>query len=183
MSEIPANRAPFRTLWASVAAGGLVYDADEALALGSPLAEQTAAAGGKRLGTLEERSVPDRRELRTRREALGAETIRFMAPTIRCLHTLQGVRAPAETTQIDPNSVRRHVESKPKDALPLVEKRLATRALGFMCGCVPRSPGEELGGAGNVSLAQKRSINSPPSESRGKGGVKGWRTRSGPRSS
>ena len=160
MSEILVNRAPFRILRASV------------------------AAGGKRPGTLEQRSALDRRELRTRREVPGAETIHFMAPTIRCLHTLQGVRALAETAQIDPNSVRRYVESKPKDALPLVEKRLATRALDSMCGCVPRSLGEDLGGASNVSLLQKRSINSPPSESRGKGGVvKGWRACGGPRSS
>jgi hypothetical protein len=155
VSEILMNRVPFRILWASVFAGRLVYDADEALALGCALAGQTAAARGKRLGPFEERSVLDRHDLWIRREALGAETIHFMAPTIRCLHTLQGVRALAETAQIDLNSVRRYVESKPKDALPLVDKRLAARALDSMCGCVPRSLGEELGGASNGSSEQK----------------------------
>lgn len=131
MSEILVNRAPFLTLWASVVAGRLGYDADEALTLGRAVAGQTAASRGKRLGILEERSAEDRRELETRREVLGAETIRFMARTIPCLRTPQGLRALAETAPIDPNSVRRYLESKLKDALPLVEQRLAVLALAY----------------------------------------------------
>jgi hypothetical protein len=131
VSEILVNRAPFLTLWASVVAGRLGYDADEALTLGRAVAGQTAASRGKRLGILEERSAEDRRELETRREVLGAETIRFMARTIPCLRTPQGLRALAETAPIDPNSVRRYLESKLKDALPLVEQRLAVLALAY----------------------------------------------------
>lgn len=136
MSEILVNRAPFLTLWASVVAGRLGYDVDEALTLGRAVAGQTAASRGKRLGILEERSAEDRRELEARREVLGAETIQFMARTIPCLRTPQGLRALAETMPIDPTSVRRYLKSKFKDALPLVEQKLAALALTY--------PSEEL---------------------------------------
>ncbi|MCX6099242.1 MAG: hypothetical protein NTX69_04425 [Candidatus Bipolaricaulota bacterium] len=59
-----------------------------------------------------------------------------MARTIPCLRTPQGLRALAETTPIDPNSVRRYLESKLKDALPHVGQRLAALALAY--------PSEEL---------------------------------------
>jgi hypothetical protein len=93
VSEILVNRAPFLTLWASIVAGRLGYDADEALVLGRAVAGQTAASKGKRLGILEERSAEDRRELETRREVLGAEAIHFMTRTTPCLRTPQGLRA------------------------------------------------------------------------------------------
>ncbi len=128
MSEILVNRAPFLTLWAKIVAGCLGYSEDTALTLGRAVAGQTAAAKGKRLGILEQRPEADRQALRTKREDLGAETIRFMGRMIPCLRTPEGLRALAETTPIDAQSVRRYVESKFKDSLVLVEQKLAALA-------------------------------------------------------
>jgi len=158
VSEILVNRPPFLTLWASVVARRLGYDADEALTLERAVAGQTTAARGKRLRTLEERSAPDPRELRTRREVLGAETTHFTARTTSCLRTPQGLRALAETTPIDPNSVRRYIESKFMDAPPLAELRLAALA--------PSAPSEEL-----EACAMDLAMRMCPAVAGGKSGV------------
>jgi hypothetical protein len=131
VTEIVVNRAPFLTLWASVVARRLGYDENEALTLGRAVAGQTAAAKGKRLGILEPRPAADRQQLADRRQGIGAEPIRFMDRVIPCLRTPLGLRALAEATPMDPEAVRRYLNSKFKDARSLVEEKLLALAASF----------------------------------------------------
>jgi hypothetical protein len=131
VTEIVVNRAPFLTLWASVVARRLGYEEDEALTLGRAVAGQTAAAKGKRLGILEPRPGADRRQLQDRRQDIGAEPIRFMGRVIPCLRTPLGLRALAEAAPMDPEAVRRYLDSKFKDTRALVEEKLHAVAASF----------------------------------------------------
>jgi len=135
--DVVVNRAPFLTLWASVVARRLGYDEATALTLGRAVAGQTAAAKGKRLGLLEPRPHDVRQEIDERRRELGAQTVAFMDRTIACVGTPDGLRALADERPIDPESVRRYLATKFKDALHPVEERLTAIAERF-------SP-EELG--------------------------------------
>ncbi len=131
MMEIQVNRAPFLTLWASVVARRLGHDENEALTLGRAVAGQTAAEKGKRLGILEPRQADERERLQERRQDVGAEAIRLMGRTIPCLQTALGLRALAGITPTDPEAVRRYLDSKFRDALPLVEGKLVALAASF----------------------------------------------------
>ena len=129
--EVVVNRAPFLTLWASVVARRLGYDADEALTLGRAVAGQTAAAKGKRLGLLASRPAEERERLEQRRREAGAQTIAYMDREIACVRTPAGLRALADARPIDPESVRRYLEDKFKDALHPVEEKLLAVASAF----------------------------------------------------
>lgn len=129
--EVVVNRAPFLTLWASVVARRLGYDADEALTLGRAVAGQTAAAKGKRLGLLTSRPAEEREQLGQRRREAGAETIAYMDREIACARTPAGLRALADARPIDPQSVRRYLEGKFGDALHPVEEKLMAVANAF----------------------------------------------------
>lgn len=131
MTEIVVNRAPLLTLWASVVAQRLGHPTDTALTLGRAVAGQTAAAKGKRLGILEARLSAERERIQTHRDAMGAESVRFMGRTISCLRTPQGLRALADAHPMDPDSVRRYLATKFKDALALVEGKLTALAAAY----------------------------------------------------
>lgn len=131
VTELVINRAPFLTLWASVVARRLGYDENEALTLGRAVAGQTAAAKGKRLGILESRPAAERQRLQDRRQDIGAEAVRLMGRVIPCVRTPLGLRALAETAPIDPEAVRRYLNSKFKDARSLVEGKLIALAASF----------------------------------------------------
>lgn len=129
--DVVVNRAPFLTLWASVVARHVGYDADAALTLGRAVAGHTAAAKGKRLGIVEPRSDEAREEIRARRDAVGARTVDFMGRAIACVDTPAGLRALADARPIDPESVRRYLATKFKDALHPVEEKLDLIAASF----------------------------------------------------
>ncbi len=128
MTEIRVNRAPFLTLWATVVARRLGYDEDEALTLGRAIAGLTAQAKGRRLGIYEPRPAAEQDRTATKRAQMGAQQVELMDRLVPCLRTDKGLRALAGTTPADPDGVRRYLASKFKDALPLVEEKLAALA-------------------------------------------------------
>ena len=131
MAEIRIRRAPFLTLWASRVARHLGYDEDEALTLGRAVAGQTAQAKGRRLGIYTRSPEEKRRALREKREEIGAETVEMMGRSIPCVRTADGLRALSEASPVDPESVRRYLKGRFKDALGPVEEKLAELAETF----------------------------------------------------
>jgi hypothetical protein len=127
-NEIVVNRAPFLTLWASVVARRLGYEAGTALTLGKAVAGQTAAAKGKRLGLVSGRPQEARDEIERKRAALGSETIEFMDRRIACVRTPDGLRSLADDRPVDPESVRRYLQTKFGEQLSLVEDALTRLA-------------------------------------------------------
>jgi len=134
VTEIRVNRAPFLTLWGAVVARRLGYDEDEALTLGKAVAGLTAQAKGRRLGIYEPSPAEEQEKTAAERERLGAERLEFMGRLVPCLRTEKGLRALEGTTPSDPESVRRYLLSKFKDALPLVEEKLTALAARFEPG-------------------------------------------------
>ncbi len=123
---VEINRAPVLTLWASVVAERLGFDADEALTLGKALAGLNAQAKGVRLGIFK----PAPAALRAERASRAGETkihVALMGRAITVATTPTGWRALAKDKPIDPASVARYLESKFGDALG--ECRAAMTAL------------------------------------------------------
>ncbi|HAZ27009.1 TPA: hypothetical protein DCY67_00080 [Candidatus Acetothermia bacterium] len=124
------NRAPFLTLWATVVAKRMGYAEDEALTLGKALAGLTAQSKGRRLGIYEPR--PERQaRMEADRDKLGAQTVEFMDRSVPCLRTVDGLRALTGTSPIRPERVRTYLQTKFKEDLPAVERRLTALASTF----------------------------------------------------
>lgn len=66
--KIKINRAPVLTLWATIVAERLGYDAETALTLGKAVAGLNAQSKGRRLGIYEEKSEEEKREEKRRRK-------------------------------------------------------------------------------------------------------------------
>ncbi len=122
--EIEINRAPFLTLWAFVVARRLGYDEDEALTLGRAVSGLTAQSKGRRLGIYTPSSEETRQKLRDKREEIGAEAVEVMDRTISCVRTSDGLRALTKASPSDPDTVRKYLAGRFKEALPMVEEKL-----------------------------------------------------------
>lgn len=131
MAEIRINRAAFLALWAKVVAQRLGFSEPEALTLGKAITGFTAQAKGRRLGIYEPRPAVQRAKVAARREERGVEWLEFMGRMVPVLRTEQGVRAVSGTSPINPESARRYLESKFKENLPLVERKLTELAETF----------------------------------------------------
>jgi len=131
MSEIKINRAPFLTLWASVVARRLGYDEDEALTLGRAVAGLTAQSKGRRLGLYTPSPEEARREIDRKREEAGAQTVELMGRIVPCVKTPEGLRALSKASPANPESVRKYLAGRFKDALPAVEDKLTALAATF----------------------------------------------------
>lgn len=131
MAEIRINRAPFLTLWASVVARRLGFDADEAVTLGRAVAGLTAQSKGRRLGIYEARPEAGREKVREKREAIGAVTIEMMDRAIPCVRTPEGLRALSKTSPMDPESVRKYLAGRFKENLPVIVEKLTALAETF----------------------------------------------------
>ena len=135
-NEIRVNRAPFLTLWASVVAGRMGYDEDEALTLGRAVAGLTAQSKGRRLGIYQARPESEHEKTREKREAVGAETVELMDRLIPCVRTEDGLRALSKTSPIDPESVRKYLSGRFKQNLVVVETRLSKLAATYAPGAL-----------------------------------------------
>src|ERR1700676_774775 len=123
------NRAPVLTLWASVVAQRLGFDEDEALTLGKALAGLNAQAKGRRLGIFKpHEEKPKKAREKERGEKLWIEVCGRPVPAT---NTDDGIRAVRGSKPIDPDSVRRYLESKFGDDLGVVRKAMQRLAKSY----------------------------------------------------
>jgi hypothetical protein len=119
------NRAPVLTLWASVVAERLGFDADAALSLAKGVAGLNAQSKGRALGIFKPgKSKKDELEKKAGR---GEEIwIELCGRPVPAKNTDKGVRAVIKDKPIDPESARRYLDQKfgadPKDARVAMEK-------------------------------------------------------------
>jgi hypothetical protein len=107
---ISINRAPVLTLWAAVVAQRLGFEEDEALSLGKALAGLTAQSKGRRLGIFKpHEQEPSKAREKDRGEEFWIEVCGRPVPA---RNTGEGIRAVKGVQVIEPNGVRRYLESK-----------------------------------------------------------------------
>ncbi len=124
--DILINRAPVLTLWASVVAERLGYDADAALSLGKAVAGLTAQSKGRRLGVF--KAPPEVHGKRAPKRGLGEEFwIELCGRSIPAKHTEAGVRAVMKDKPIEAEGVARYLAEKFGNGL--APARTAMRAL------------------------------------------------------
>jgi hypothetical protein len=112
---ISINRAPVLTLWASVVAQRLGFKEDEALSLAKALAGLNAQAKGRRLGIFKPHEEGTKQ---ARAKKRGEEFwIELCGRPVPAKSTADGIRAVRGTQTIDPDGVRRYLESKFGDDL------------------------------------------------------------------
>jgi hypothetical protein len=107
--KIIVNRAPVLTLWASVVAERLGFDAAAALTLGKAVAGLTAQSKGRHLGIFKApEAVPGKA---TRKSGLGEDQwIDLCGRAIPAKNTAEGIRAVVKDVAIDPAQVRSYLE-------------------------------------------------------------------------
>ena len=128
-NTITINRAPVLTLWAAVVAERLGFDEDEALTLGKAVAGLNAQAKGRRLGIFKpHEEKPHKAREKERGEEFWIEVCGRPVPAIT---TDEGIRAVKGAEPIDPDGVRRYLESKFGDDLERVRKAMAKLAKAF----------------------------------------------------
>jgi len=110
MKTISINRAPVLTLWAAVVAQRLGFDENEALSLGKALAGLNAQARGRRLGIFKpHEEKPTKARAKERGEEFWIEICGRHVPA---KNTEDGIRAVKGVQVIEPDGVRRYLESK-----------------------------------------------------------------------
>ena len=131
-AKILINRAPVLTLWAAVVAERLGFNHDEALSLGKAMAGLTAQSKGRRLGIFE----PTPKELKKVREHERGEEfwVELFGRALPAVNTGEGVRAVIKSKPIEPEGVKRYLESKFGAALPEARKAMVRLASAFEPG-------------------------------------------------
>ena len=115
MKTIAINRAPVLTLWASVVAERLGFREDEALTMGKALAGLNAQTKGRRLGIFKPH---EEKPHRAREKEPGEEFwIEICGRPVPVVNTDEGIRAVQGARPIEPDGVRRYLESKFGDDL------------------------------------------------------------------
>jgi len=125
--KIPINRAPVLTLWATVVAGRLGYDADAALTLGRALAGLNTQSKGRRLGIYEEKDTKTRAPEGSAHKGPKPGSVRLMGREVPVLKTPRGLRAATAGQAIEPRTVQTYLEKKFGESLP--EARAALESL------------------------------------------------------
>jgi hypothetical protein len=126
---ISINRAPVVALCAAVVAKRLGFSEDEALTLGRAVAGLNAYSKGRRLGLFklhEEKAKKAREKDRGERfliEVCGRE--------VPATNTDEGIRAVQKGRSIDPDSVRRYLDSKFDDDLKAVRSAMQKLAKAY----------------------------------------------------
>jgi hypothetical protein len=107
------------TLWAAVVAERLGLDPDEALTMGRVVAGLNAYSKGKALGIYvpHAKTVKEERKRQEGDAVLHVDLLQRAVPVVR---TPSGLRAVSKDKPVTPESVRRYLKSKFKDALPEV---------------------------------------------------------------
>jgi hypothetical protein len=116
--QIMMNRAPVLTLWATVVAERIGYDADAALTLGKCLAGLNAQAKGRRLGIY---APPKGEGGPPKKAGLGEEFwVELCGRPLPAKNTADGIRAVVKDKPIDPAKVQTYLEKKFGEDLPAV---------------------------------------------------------------
>ncbi len=98
------------TLWATVVAERMGFDADEALTLGKAVAGLTAQSKGRRLGIYK---TPSQEAKQAHARKRGEEFfIEICGRQVPAINTGDGVRAVIKDKPIEPKSVERYLEGK-----------------------------------------------------------------------
>lgn len=124
------NRAPVLTLWAAVVAERLGFDHEEALTLGRAVAGLNAYSKGKSLGLFSPTPEDVRKKRREMRKKEGI-SVDLLHRAVPARHTDEGLRALSKDKPINPESVRRYLESKFGDALDDARSAMMKLARSF----------------------------------------------------
>jgi hypothetical protein len=128
-ANISINRAPVLTLWAAVVAERLGFDEDEALTLGKAVAGLNAQTKGRRLGIFKPH---EEKATNAREKERGEEFwIEVCGRPVPAKNTEDGIRAVKGAQLIEPDSVRRYLESKFGDDLGKVRSALRRLAKSY----------------------------------------------------
>jgi len=169
---VQVNRAPVLTLWAVVVAERLGCDHDAALTLGRAVAGLNAQTKGRSLGIFgEPRGQEGGREAppRPAGERLMVPLLGRLVPAVQ---TEQGVRAAVKDRPMDPQSVRRYLQTKfgadlaevwtamESLALAYAPDRLEAQAFALYECFRPAIPAGKVGwgAAGELDLQRIRSL-------------------------
>jgi hypothetical protein len=129
---VSINRATVLTLWAAVVAERLGFNEDEALSLGKAVAGLNAQAKGRRLGIFKPHEDKPKK---AREKERGEEFwIELCGRPVPATNTNDGIRAVRGRQPIDPDSVRRYLESKFGDDLKAVWSAMTKLAGAFKPG-------------------------------------------------
>jgi hypothetical protein len=122
MKTISINRAPVLTLWAAVVAQRLGFADDEALSLGKALAGLNAQSKGRSLGIFK----PHEEKAKKAREKDRGEKlwIEICGRPVPAKITDDGIRAVKGAQMIEPDGVRRYLDSKFGDDLGAVRSAM-----------------------------------------------------------
>lgn len=126
--KVKINRAPVLTLWASVVAERLGFEAGAALTLGRAVAGLTAQSKGRWLGIYEEKEKDSSKAAEPESDLVF---VNLMDRAIPALRTSEGLRAADKGKAADPESVRRYLQSKFGQALPEVERAMRALAASY----------------------------------------------------
>jgi hypothetical protein len=127
---VKINRAPVLTLWASIVAERLGFDAPAALTLGKALAGYTAQTKGQLLGIYHPREVDDSPEAQREAE-LDLVFVNLMGRSLPAVITPDGVRAVARGRPTDPEGVMKYLQGKFGEALPPTEQAMRALAASY----------------------------------------------------
>ena len=110
--KIKINRAPVLTLWATVVAERLGYDADTALTLGKAVAGLNAQSKGRKLGIYEEKSEEEKEKGKTKEKPVKLEFIEILGRGVPAIKTPKGLRAAIQGEPIHGGSVETYLKQK-----------------------------------------------------------------------
>jgi hypothetical protein len=126
---ISINRAPVLTLWAAVVGERLGFDEDEALTLGKALAGLNAQAKGRRLGIFKPH---EEKPHKAREKERGEEFwIELCGRPVPAKNTDDGIRAVRGAQEIEPEEVRRYLQSKFGEDLTAVRSAMQKLAKSY----------------------------------------------------
>jgi hypothetical protein len=127
--NIPINRAPVLTLWATTVAERLGFDQNEALSLGKAVAGLTAQSKGRRLGIY--KPVPQEVKKARARKRGEEFLIEICGRQVPAINTADGVRAVTKNQPIEAKSVERYLESKFGESLGTARAAMRDLAKAF----------------------------------------------------
>lgn len=137
MKTISINRAPVLTLWTAVVAERLGFREDEALTLGKALAGLNAQSKGRRLGIFKPH---EEKPHQAREKERGEEFwIEICGRPVPATNTDEGIRAVQGAQVIEPDGVRRYLESKFGDDLDAARSAMKQLARAFRPGQLAQS--------------------------------------------
>ena len=171
--KLTINRAPVLTLWATVVAERLGYDADEALTLGRAVAGMNAASKARTLGLTRAKEAPATKKAPAKRPP--SDRVALLGREVPVVRTPKGVRASDDGKAASPDAVRKYLSGKfgeglepARDAMAalarsLAKDDLAERAYALYEKFRPDIPAGVTGwGAkGELDLAAVRALAKP----------------------